>query len=112
MKHLTLFLFCLFSFHSFAKSTSVDVLSSEFGFLDQHQRKTLCLTVIRVPQTGALLGVVESIQDCFYARAAKKSPDHKIRIDLQKLKKQDVSELHQYLQSLDAQLEFLFSDGE
>ena len=112
MKNILLLIVSLFCLNSFAKSVEVDVISSEVGIEDHFQNKTLCLTVIRVPSNGALLGVVEGIQDCFFARSAKKSPDHKIQLDISKLRAFTVPELRDYLQTRDTQLEFLFSEGE
>ena len=112
MKNILILLFCLLSFNSFAKSIEVDVLSAEFGVEDYHQNKSLCLTVVRIPSSGALVGIVESIQDCFIARAAKKSSNHKLRVDLDHLKRCESPQMRDHLQTLDTQLEFLFSDGE
>ncbi|MFP5386690.1 MAG: hypothetical protein ACLGHN_11465 [Bacteriovoracia bacterium] len=111
MKNILILLFCLLSFNVFS-ATEVDVLSAEYPVEDFDQRKTLCLTVIRLPLDGKLLGVIESIEDCYYARAAKKSPDHKILLDLNKLHKIDHPEMAEHLQKLDGQLEFYFSDGD
>lgn len=112
MKTTLISLLCLVTFNSFAKPIEVDVLSAHFGVEDHTQRPSLCLTVVRVPSNGALIGVVEGIEDCFYARRAKKAPAHKIELDIKKLKKFSVPELASHLQSLDTQLEFLFSQGE
>lgn len=112
MKNLLILLACLFSLNSFSKTIEADVLSWEFGVEDHLQGKTLCLTVVRIPQTGALLGIVEDIGDCFYARSAKRSADHKIQLNLKDLKRFSLPELRDHLQTLDTQLEFLFSDGE
>jgi hypothetical protein len=112
MKNILILVFCLLSFNSFAQTLEVDILSAEFGVEDYHHNKTLCLTVVRVPSTGALLGIVEDIHDCFIARAAKKSPNHKLRVDLKRLIKYPSPQMRQHLQTIDAQLEFLFSDGE
>lgn len=112
MKSLFILLFCLLSVDGFAKTLEVDVLSAEYGVEDHLQKKTLCLTVVRLPSNGELLGVVEDIGDCFYARMAKRSPDHKIRLNVQNLRSLEMPELHDHLQSLDTQLKFLFSDGE
>lgn len=112
MKNIIILLACLFSLNSFSKTVEVDVLSWEFGVEDQNQEKTLCLTVVRIPETGALLGVVEDIGDCFYARSAKRSSDHKIHLNLKGLREFSIIELREHLQTFDAQLEFLFSDGE
>ena len=88
------------------------MISAEFGVEDHFQNKTLCLTVVRVPASGELIGLVEDIQDCFYARAAKRSHAHKIQIDLKKLKAFTNLEMQAHLQTLDTQLKFLFSEGE
>lgn len=112
MKNILVLLCCLFAFDSFAKSVEVDVISAEFGVEDNLHHKSLCMTVVRVPSTGSLLGIVEDIYDCFIARSAKKSPNHKIKVDLKSLKPMTSPELHSHLQSLDSQLEFLFSEGE
>jgi len=112
MKNICLLVVCFFCLNSFAKSVEVDVISAEFGLADHRQNKSLCLTVVRVPTNGALIGIVEGIQDCYYARSAKKSPNHKIQLDVKNLRAFTVSELHDYLQTLDTQLKFLFSEGE
>jgi hypothetical protein len=112
MKNILILIVCLFSLNSFAKTVEVDVISAEFGIEDHLQNKSLCLTVVRVPFDGSLLGVVEEIQDCFYARRAKKSPNQKIRIDIKKLRVFTMTELLDHLQTIDTQLKFLFSEGE
>ncbi|MBA2405221.1 MAG: hypothetical protein H0V66_10655 [Bdellovibrionales bacterium] len=112
MKNILILIVCFFCLNSFAKAVEVDVISAEFGVADHQQNKTLCLTVVRVPQNGALLGVVEGIHDCFYARSAKKSPDHKIQLDIKKLSPVTLPELQDHLQTIDTQLKFLFSEGE
>lgn len=111
MKNIIILLFCLFSYSAFANVT-VDVISAEYPVEDYLNRKTLCLTVVRVPQTGDLLGVVEDIGDCFYARAAKKSRNNKIKLPLNKLAKITDPEMKEHLQRMDTQLKFYFSDGE
>lgn len=113
MKNFLILLFCLFSFSALsATTTEVDVISAEFGVEDFDQRKTLCLTVVRVPANGKLLGVVEDIGDCFYARLAKKSRNHKLHLPLKKLKIVKHPEMREHLQRMDTQLEFYSSDGE
>ena len=112
MKNLTILIFCLFCLDSFAKEIEVDVLSSEVGIEDQHFKPTLCLTIIRVPSTGNLIGIVEDIRDCFYTRQAKKAPTSKLSIDLLTLKSIKSHSLGSHLQKMDTQLEFLFSEGE
>lgn len=113
MKIFIALLFSFISFQAFSGTfTEVDVISAEFPLEDYDQRKTLCLTVVRVPETGKLLGVVESIEDCFYARKARKSQDHKIHLPMKKLQRIEHREMREHLQRLDTQLEFYFSDGE
>lgn len=113
MKILIALIFSFVTFQAFSQTTTeVDVISAEFPVEDFDQRKTLCLTVVRVPKTGKLLGVVEDIQDCFYARMARKSHNHKLQIETKKLQKINHPELREHLQRLDTQLEFYFSDGE
>lgn len=112
MKNALILLFCLFSLQAFAATTEVDVLSADYGVEDDEQKKSLCLTVVRVPDTGSLLGVVEDIHDCFYARSAKRSPTHRLEMDLKRLQKIDSPPLRRHLQRMDSQLEFYFSDGE
>ena len=110
MKNIILFITLVLSFNTFAKPVVVDVISAEFAVEDQNQKKSLCLTVVRVPNSGNLLGLVESIEDCFYTRKAKKAPQ--LKIDLKTFKKISMPELESHLQAMDTQLEFYFSDGE
>lgn len=113
MKNLIILIFCFFAFNSFAITTiEVDVISAEFGVEDYDHRKTLCLTTVRVPKNGKLMGVVESLEDCFYARTAKKSVNNKLKLAVKGLKKIDHPEMREHLQRLDTQLEFYYSDGE
>lgn len=109
MKNFIILAFCLFAYSTFA-SVEVDVLSAEFGVEDETARKTLCLTTVRVPANGKLMGIVEDIQDCYYARLGKKN--HTLHLAVKKLKKIDDPDLRDHLQRMDAQLEFYFSDEE
>ena len=112
MKNLTILIFCLFCFQSFAQEIEVDILSTEIGIEDQHFKPSLCLTVVRVPTSGALIGVIEDIRDCFYTRKANKASTSKMKIDLTALKSIKSPALGSHLQKMDSQLEFLFSEGE
>lgn len=107
---LFLSLFSLVSLNLFA--ADVDILSSKIGVKDYGNKKSLCLTVVRVPETSSLIGIVESIEDCFYARQAKKSSNHKMELNLKYLKEISDRRMQNHLQTLDAQLKFYFSDGE
>ncbi len=110
MKTLLTCLFILIASQAFA--SEVEILSHELGLADQNNAKTLCLTIIKVPETEEVFGVLESIEDCYYARQARRSPDHKIDLDLDLLSPVTHPELLQHLQNLDGQLKFLFSEGE
>ncbi len=110
MKNIIILIFFLISFNTFSSTTEVDVISAEFGVEDYNHRKSLCLTVVRVPKSGSLLGIVESLEDCFYARTAKKN--NRIHLAVKKLQKIDEPEMREHLQRMDTQLEFYFSDGE
>ena len=88
----------------------MDVISAEFAVEDQNHNKSLCLTVVRVPGSGKLLGLVESVEDCFYARKAKKSAS--LKIDLNAFRSITMPEFEAHLQALDPQLKFYFSEGE
>lgn len=107
MKSILLLISLVYSVSSF--SAEVDVLSAEFGVEDESGKPQLCLTVIRLPKTGAVVGIVETLYDCFLTRQAKKNP--RININLKTLTKPE-SGLLEHLQGQDPSLEFLFSDGE
>lgn len=107
MKTILLLTALLFSVSSF--SAEVDVISAEFGVDDEAGNPELCLTVVRLPKTGAVVGIIESLYDCFYTRQAKKNP--RIDINFKRLSNPE-SGLREHLQSRDASLEFLYSDGE
>ena len=111
MKNIILLLLAFISFKSFA-ATNVDVISAEFGVEDSVQRKTLCLTVVRVPKTSEIMGIVETIEDCFYARAAKKSTNNRLSVNLKDLRPVTASPLANHLQALDTQVKFYFSNWE
>ena len=112
MKNILILSLFFFSINSFAKSIVVDVISAEDGIEDQHLHPPLCLTVVRLPLEGHLIGIIENIEDCFYARSANSSRNHQIQIDLSKFYPFKPGPLREHLQTLDSQLEFLFSDGE
>jgi hypothetical protein len=95
-----------------AKNIKVEVISAEYPVEDHLQNKTLCLTIVRVPKTGRLLGVVENIYDCFYARTAARFPNRALIINTRLLSKVEMPELEYHLQRIDGQLEFYFSEGE
>lgn len=105
MKNLIVVALSLFSLNLFA--FEAEVISAEFMVENE-----LCLTIVRVPATGELLGVVEDIRDCFYARLAKKNPHLPLELHDKYLLPLTHKELLQYLQTMDAQLKFYFSEGE
>lgn len=110
MKTLATVIFTLFSLNTFA--LEVDIISAEYQVENELAEKTLCLTVARVPKTGELLGIVEDIHDCFYARTAKRNPHLPLELDKKYLEPVTNPKLLQHLQRLDTQLTFYFSDGE
>jgi hypothetical protein len=108
MKNILLLIVCLFSLNAFSSTTEVEIISAEYGVEDYDFRRILCLTVVKIPKSGALLGIVESIEDCFYARLAKNAPDNRLRLPLKKLMKIPHPEMQQHLQRIDTQLKFYF----
>jgi hypothetical protein len=110
MKNILLLIVLPLSLDAFSKPILMDVLSAEFAVEDQNQNKSLCLTVVRVPKSGDLLGLVESVEDCFYARKAKKAPT--LKIDLSAFKKITMPEFEAHLQARDPQLKFYLSEVE
>jgi hypothetical protein len=74
MKSLITALSFLFSLGTFA--FEAQVISTHFKVANELQEKTLCLTILRVRNTGEFLGIVEDIHDCFYAREAKSNSHH------------------------------------
>ncbi len=100
----------LFSLSSYA--VEMDVISAEFQVENELNEKTLCLTVVRVPSTGELVGIVEDIYDCFYARTAKRNPHQPLEVNPKYLSPIQEQGLLDHLQRNDAQLDYYFSDGE
>lgn len=107
MKTILLFSALLFSFSSF--SSEVDVIHAEFGVVDEAGNPELCMTVVRIPESGAVIGIVETMYDCFYTRQAKKNA--RIDINLNSLQRPETS-LLEHLQNQGGPLEFLISEGE
>jgi hypothetical protein len=113
MKYLFLIVLCLFHVEAFAKAMiEVDVINAEYFIEDDENNKTLCLTVVRVPLNGDLIGIVESLTDCYYARLANSNPGLPLKIDLSLLSPIEHSNLMRHLQKMDSQLRFYFSEGE
>jgi hypothetical protein len=110
MKNIIILITLILSLDTFAKPVVMDVISAEFAVEDQNHNKSLCLTVVRVPGSGELLGLVESVQDCFYARKAKKAAS--LKIDLNAFRTITMPDLKAHLQAHDTQLKFYFSEGE
>lgn len=109
MKNFILLFVTLFALNSFG--AEVEVISAELGLEDYNQEKTLCLTVVKVPERASLLAVVEDIGDCFYALKAHRG-ESVLDVDLDKLQVIHHPELREHLQKRLTQLEFYFSDGE
>lgn len=109
MKNFILLITTLFALNSFG--AEVEVVSAELGVEDYNQERTLCLTIVKVPETASLLAVVEDIGDCFYGLKAHRG-ESLLNIDLDKLQVIHHPELREHLQKRLTQLEFYFSDGE
>lgn len=109
MKTILLLIAFLFSYSPLSYSGEVDVISAEFGVEDEAGKPELCVTVVRVPWTGAVLGIVETLYDCFYTRQAKKNP--RIEVNLKTLIRPGPG-LLQHLENQDSGLQFLYSDPE
>ncbi len=92
-----------------AFAMEVEVISSEYQVENEVQERSLCLTMVRVPQNGELLGIVEDITDCFYARSANKSL--RLEIDHRDLRPVHPS-LLEHLQRPELAIKFYFSSGE
>jgi hypothetical protein len=107
MKNIILLFFCLFSFSALSQVTA-DVISAEFPVEDQAGRPSLCLTIVRTT-AGQLLGIVEPIEDCFYARKARRASQNRLTIYPNDLTPVREGELRRHLQSIDTQLEFYYS---
>ena len=110
MKNIIILITLILSFDTFAKPVIMDVISAEFAVEDQNHNKSLCLTVVRLPKSGDLLGLVESVEDCFYARKAKKT--NSLKIDLNAFRKITTPAFEAHLKGLDPQLKFYLSEGE
>lgn len=109
MKNLFTLAIALFAFNSFAMT--VDVISADFKVENEIAEKTLCVTVVKVSESGEQFGIVEDIGDCFYARMAKRNPLAPLEINPKSLGPV-TSELNDHLQKRATGLEFYFSDGE
>lgn len=112
MKKLIFIMCCLMSSAIYGKNIEVEVFSTHIGIEDYQKNKTLCLTVIKNHLNPSLLGIVEDIYDCYYARKAKNSPSRSIIVDIGKLRPIEETELLTHLRNMDRNLEYLFSDGE
>lgn len=113
MKYLILVVLSFFQTPVFANTIiEVDVINAEYLVEDEQSNKSLCLTVVRVPRNGNLLGIVESVSDCYYARLANSNPGLPLEIDLSELSPIEHSSLRRHLQKMDSQLKFYFSEGE
>lgn len=112
MKFIFAALLVLLPFTGLAQILDMEIISAEFAVEDEEFKKTLCLTIVRFPQSGELLGLVEEIHDCFYARKARRSPHNKLTVNFQDFSPLEYQELKSHLQRIDTQLKFYFSKGE
>lgn len=106
-------LFCAtLSAQAAALQLRVQVIDAQFGVEDSAGQKTLCLTVARDVESSRLVGVVEDITDCYWARQAHRTPEKILSLPRKDLKPVSDPALLQRLQGFDSQLEFLWSSAE
>lgn len=91
---------------------NVQVINVDIGLNDYADRPTLCLTTAREVETGRLVGVVEDIGDCFYARQANRSPETVLQVPRQYLRPVKTGQMLRHLQAFDSQLEFFWSNAD
>jgi len=90
----------------------VQVINVDIGLNDYTDRPTLCLVTAREVSSGRLVGLLEDIGDCFYARQARRSPEKNLRIPGADLSPVKEKEMLQHLQAFDSQLEFFWSSAD
>lgn len=93
-------------------SLNVQVISVEIGLHDYEDRPTLCLTIARELKSGLLVGLIEDITDCFWARQANRSPEKILRLPKNYLSPVKQGQMLNHLQAFDSQLEFFWSNAD
>lgn len=94
------------------QAAQLEVMDAQIGVLDYTNRPTLCLTVVRDLETNELLGIVEDITDCFYARKASRNPSMILELPDNAFRKMDAGKMLIHLQAFDPALKFLWSNHE
>jgi len=95
-----------------AQASQLEVIDSHIGLNDYSERPTLCLTIVRDTHSGELLGILEDITDCFYARKAARNPSRMLEISSNALSKNISSKMLVHLQAFDPALQFVWSNHE
>ncbi|MFP5491594.1 MAG: hypothetical protein ACLGG0_08840 [Bacteriovoracia bacterium] len=95
-----------------AEAAQMEVMDAQIGMLDYTDRPTLCLTVVRDLETDELLGIVEDITDCFYARKASRNPSMILELSDNAFRKMNSGKMLIHLQEIDPALKFLWSNHE
>lgn len=90
----------------------VQVISVEIGLNDYENRPTLCLTIGRELKSGHLVGVIEDITDCFWARQANRAPEKILKLPKNYLSPVEEGQMLNHLQAFDSQLEFFWSNAD
>mgnify|MGYP003393581062 CR=1 FL=1 len=90
----------------------VQVINVDIGLNDYTDRPTLCLVTGREVSSGRMVGLLEDIGDCFYARQAKRSPEQVLKLPGRYLSPVKEQEMLQHLQAFDSQLEFFWSNAD
>lgn len=108
----TLIAIITFAFALSVQAAQLEVMDAQIGVLDYTNRPTLCLTVVRDLETNELLGIVEDITDCFYARKALRNPSMILELHDNAFRKMDAGKMLIHLQEIDPALKFLWSNHE
>jgi hypothetical protein len=87
-----------------------EVQDVTIGALDWEGRPTLCVVVVKDLQSQELLGLIEDITDCYWARQAKHQKILRVPVDA--FAPLDNTAMLQHLQALDSQLEFFWSTAD
>lgn len=94
------------------RTLAIQVINVEIGLNDYTDRPTLCLVVGREVSSGRLVGLIEDIGDCFYARQARRAPEKVLKLPGQYLRPVREQEMLSHLQAFDSQLEFFWSSAD
>lgn len=95
-----------------ADTVKLEVIDAQFNVRDYTDRPSLCVTIVRDLTEGKLLGIVEDVTECYWARQARRNPTHSLEIPRHELQKIQDEDLQVHLQAFDSQLEFLWSSND